>query len=308
MKELKQDRPDADVGVVVARFQTHELHPGHKDVIFTALNNHALVIVFLGVSPTRGTINNPLDFQARKQMILEEYPDLTVLYIKDQPCDLAWGKNLDDQIDDMIGPNSKALLYGSRDSFIAHYHGKWPTVALKQDKFISASEVRKKISQTVLPSKEFRAGVIWATHNRYATFFPTVDVAIWNEARTEILLARKPGEKKMRFPGGFAQPSHKMHDEFVYEANAIREVAEETGVEVGDMRYLGSAMIDDWRYRAERDKIGTLFFDCKYVFGVPTPKDDVCELRWVPVGMDTWKLMMEEHQVLFNILWKAHNA
>jgi len=308
MKELQQDRPDADVGVIVARFQTHELHQGHKDVIFTAMNNHAKVIIFLGISSVRGSINNPLDFQARKQMILDEYPDVNVLYIKDLPCDHAWSRNLDAQIADLIGPNSTAMLYGSRDSFIKHYHGKWPTTALKQDKYISGTEVRKQISRSTMNSPEFRAGAIWAAYSRHRMLIPTVDVAIWNEDHTEILVGKKANERGWRFIGGFAQPSVQIQDELVYEQNAIREVAEETGVEIGDLTYLGSAMINDWRYREEHDKIATLFFEAKYIYGCPQPNDDIDELTWLTVGMDTWKLLVEAHQPLFNMLWKSWEA
>lgn len=306
MKELQQDRPDADVGVVVARFQTHELHDGHKDVIFTAMNNHAKVLVFLGVSQVRGSINNPLDFQARKQMILDEYPDVNVLYIKDLPCDRAWSKNLDSQIGDLIGPNSSAMLYGSRDSFIQHYFGKWPTTALKQDKYISGTEVRKQISRATMNSPEFRAGVIWAAYSRHRALIPTVHIAIWNEDRTEILVGKKANENRWRFIGGFAQPSMQVHDELVYESNAIREVAEETGVEVGDVTYLGSCLVDDWRYRGEHDKIATIFFETKYIMGCPRPGDDIDELTWLGVGMDTWKMLVEEHRPLFDILWRNY--
>lgn len=305
---LKQYRTDADVGVIVARFQTHELHPGHKDVIHTVLSSHDKVIIFLGISSVRGSINNPLDFQARKQMILDEYPDVNVLYIKDLPCDRAWSRNLDSQISDLIGPNSTAMLYGGRDSFINHYYGKWPCTELKQDKYVSATEVRKQIARSTKNSADFRAGAIWSAYSRHRMLIPTVDVAIWNENHTEILVGKKANENGWRFIGGFAQPAGHLHDELIYEANAIREVSEETGVEVGNLKYIGSCLIDDWRYRGEHDKIATLFFEAKYIHGCPQPSDDIDELTWLSVGMDTWKLFTEAHQPLFHMLWRAHHV
>ncbi len=49
--------------------------------------------------------------------------------------------------------------------------------------------------------------------------------------------------------------------------DAKREVQEEAGVEVGNITYLGSTLINDWRYRGEIDKIKTALFVAKYVFG-----------------------------------------
>ena len=75
----------------------------------------------------RVTRNNPLDFEARKQMILTDYPDVVVLYIKDTHSDELWSKRLDSQIADVAGPTQTVTLYGSRESFIAHYHGRHDT-------------------------------------------------------------------------------------------------------------------------------------------------------------------------------------
>lgn len=235
-------------------------------------------------------------------MLLEAYPSIDVLYIKDVRCDKLWSTRLDAQIDDLIGPGSTALLYGGEDSFISHYFGKWPTVALRQSSYISATEVRKQIARTTRPSADFRAGVIWNAYNQYPRLIPTVDVAILNED-SQVLLARKPDEVKFRFVGGHAEPTIQVHDELVYETNAIREVVEETGIEIGDVTYIDSALIDDWRYRGECDKIGTLFFRAKYLHGAPTPMDDVEELRWFGLFADrTRDMIVDEHLILWDML------
>jgi bifunctional NMN adenylyltransferase/nudix hydrolase len=166
-------------------------------------------------------------------------------------------------------------LYGSRDSFISHYHGKYKTQELIQEIYISGSETRKTISKKVKNTSEFRSGVIWAAYNQHPKCFPTVDVAIFNEDYTKLLLARKSKEDKYRFVGGFADPKSES-----YEADARREVGEETGLEIDNLNYLGSFTIDDWRYRGEADKIKTLFFATKVSFGRPQANDDICEVRW----------------------------
>ena len=144
-----------------------------------------------------------------------------------------------------------------------------------QEVYISGSETRKAISKKVKNTSEFRAGVIWAAYNQYPKCYPTVDVAIFNEDYTKLLLARKPKEDKYRFVGGFADPKSEN-----YEVDARREVAEETGLEVDNPKYIGSFTIDDWRYRGEIDRIKTLFFTTKVIFGRPQANDDICEVRW----------------------------
>ena len=40
---------DYQIGVVVARFQIHELHEGHHHVIKQVTGNHKKTIIFLGL-------------------------------------------------------------------------------------------------------------------------------------------------------------------------------------------------------------------------------------------------------------------
>lgn len=264
-----------DLGIIVGRFQVPELHEGHKDFINFIKNRHEKVVIFLGLSPLKCTINNPLDFEARKQMLLEFDKNLTVLYIKDTMDDRVWSEKLDEMISDLLGPNQNAILYGSRDSFIKHYFGKFKTYEYEQKIFISGTDIRNKISAKVKASKDFRHGVIWATNNQWPIAIPTVDMAIFsNENKDELLLGRKKNENKYRFIGGFVSPKE------TFEEAAIRESNEETNLEIGNLQYLKSFFIDDWRYKNEKNKITTAFFMAQKIFGRPEPGDDIYELRW----------------------------
>jgi len=279
---VKIKAPEAEVGVIVARVQTDELTEGHKSLIDFVLNRHQKTIIFLGLSPLLTTANDPLDFQARRQMIREEYPEqsypnLEILYIKDINSDDIWSKFLDDQINS-VAQNQSVLLYGSRDSFIPHYKGRYQTVELESSLNISATEIRKRIKSTTRPNRDFRAGVIWAAHNHYPTAYATVDVAILNEDETELLLGKKPHETKWRFIGGFADVSCES-----LEHNCKKEALEETGLEIGDIKYICSTKIDDWRYRKQRDKIITSFFKAKKIFGHAQAADDIEVVKWFKI-------------------------
>ena len=262
------------IGVIVGRFQVPSLHGGHKDLFNQVLEKHKKVYVFLGLSPLKCTINNPLDFESRKQMILREYPNVTVFYIKDVMDDIVWSNKLDEMIEDLLQVNQTAILYGSRDSFKEHYFGKFEVKEIEQKIFISGTEIRNKISSRIKSTTEFRKGVIWATQNRYPACIPTVDIAIFDNDYENLLLGRKKDELKYRFIGGFVSPKE------TYEQCVIREAYEETNLEIGGLKYLKSFFIDDWRFKNETDKITTSFFIGIRIFGRPQPGDDIYELRW----------------------------
>jgi len=302
MKEVEPVKEDC--GILVGRFQVHELHQAHLDLINHVCNLHEKVIIFLGLSPVKTTTNNPLDFEARKQMILEKFPKANVLYIKDTSDDAFWSMELDSKIKDIVGPNQTVVLYGSRDSFISHYSGKYQTKELLQEVYISGSEIRKSIGKKVKSSADFRAGVIWAVYNQYPKVYTTVDIAIiardsnGNPAR--LLLARKPAETLYRFIGGFAEPNSES-----FELDAKREVLEEAGdIEIDNLEYVCSMKIDDYRYRNEKDKIKTIFYKCDYIFGTPKASDDVCEIKWFDLN-DVEAIhdrVVKEHQTLLATL------
>ncbi|HVD98402.1 MAG TPA: NUDIX domain-containing protein [Cytophagaceae bacterium] len=293
---MNKDINDKDVGVIVGRFQVNELHNAHRQIIDHVCKNHKKVIVFLGISPALTTKNNPLDFVSRKEMILQAYPSVTVMPIPDHPSDEEWSKELDSRIREACPINS-VLLYGGRDGFVKYYHGHFATTEIEQTIFVSGTEVRKEVSREVKPTADFRAGVIYAAYNQYPKVFPTVDVAILEGDK--VLLGRKPNQHQFRFLGGFTDPTDNS-----FEDAARREVMEESGVEVEDVNYLGSAKIDDWRYRGEEDKIMTHLFTAKYVLGNPQATDDIAELKWYKLEELKEEDFVKEHYVLFNILKK----
>ena len=105
------------------------------------------------------------------------------------------------------------------------------------------------IKEKSLNSESFRAGVIYSIYSQYPTVYSTVDIAIFNEDKTEILLGRKADESQLRFIGGFVDPEDQSD-----EMAARREVFEETCLECHSYKFELSSTIDDWRYRGLPDK------------------------------------------------------
>lgn len=297
------------VGVMVARFQVDELHPGHIAMIDVVSENHNKVIVFLGVSNVPNTKKNPLDFATRRAMVQEQMPDAIILPIKDNRSDEAWSANLDMLINLTFG-EVNALLYGSRDSFIPHYRGRHTTTELTSDFDFSGTEVRNKISRELRDTRDFRAGIIHANYARRAVTYSTVDV-VMHDGEGKILLARKPNEEDLRFIGGFVDRT-----DTSFEHSARREFMEETGgnAEIGKLKYVASAQIDDWRYRKEEDGIMTTLFIGGHSWGPLKPSDDIAELKWVDISdLDTEekierKIMPEHRGLMLSLIKKIKDG
>src|SRR5690242_14087120 len=76
------------VGVVVARFQTPELHEGHRYLLSTVAALHRDMLVVLG-SPSYSCLaeRNPMDFATRRIMVRLAYPGATIVELIDSPSD-----------------------------------------------------------------------------------------------------------------------------------------------------------------------------------------------------------------------------
>jgi len=260
------------LGVLVMRVQVDDLHEGHYDVIKEVIDLHDNTLIVIGLSPCKCTVNNPLDWDTRRRMILQHFPQVMVAYIEDVYSDQIWSNKLDTIISHKSNGSKSITLYGSRDSFIPHYHGRYETETLNQRVHISGTEIRKQLAVRSRDTKDFRAGAIWFALNQYPTAIPTVDIAVIDGE--EILLARKPGEDKYRLVGGFVQPGES------YEESAVRELKEETGITAGKLTPMKSFFVDDWRYKSETNKITTFLYVATDWSGRIAPDDDIEECKW----------------------------
>jgi bifunctional NMN adenylyltransferase/nudix hydrolase len=260
------------IGVIIGRFQIDELHEGHRALIDYVIEKNDTLILFVGLSPLMCTFNNPLDFKSREKMLKEAYPDAIIMYIKDEVSDKSWSNKLDKMLKESVNPDDETCLYGSRDSFIRHYHGEYKTKELEQTVFTSGTSIRKEIATSVVNSADFRKGIIWATMHQYTGPATTVDVAILNDDETKVLLGRKEKESHFRFIGGFAESGES------FEQTAHREALEETSLALMDLRYIKSIPVDDWRYKNE------------------------IELMWINIEIDLSYIIMDVHKPLAQTL------
>src|SRR4030095_2288654 len=99
-----------DTGILVARFQVKELQEGHYQLLQDLIKSHDHIITFICISPLLTTKKNPLDFETRKAMINQAFPEITVLPMPDMYYDEEWSRELDKRIAEAC-PDKNVLLY-----------------------------------------------------------------------------------------------------------------------------------------------------------------------------------------------------
>jgi len=298
---MRTKTPEAEIGVIVGRFQVPDLHEGHLEMINAVREQHRKVLILVGSTPgILVTRNNPLDYHTRMLMLREAYPDISIMPVNDMPNDDLWSEMVDEKIHEAFGIGG-AILYGSRDGFIPYYTGKHPVIELEETRSISGTEIRKAISDEVRVHSEFRRGVVYAAFNKHPVMYATVDIAVIDFVKHRIVLGRKKGDLtgKYRFPGGFVDP----RKDKALEHAARREAREELDCEISQVpEFVGSTLIDDWRYRSELDKIMTSVFIAQYIYGSITGSDDLSEAKWFSLEDFDMNVLLPQHRVIMEMV------
>jgi bifunctional NMN adenylyltransferase/nudix hydrolase len=302
------------IGFVVGRFQAPYLHEGYLYLFKRVLEEADSFAIVLSKPPIPPSKRNPFTIEERQEFLKKQIRENSLYKnfagfckINDNRYDDVWSQELDDSILAFCeSHNAEPILFGSRDSFIPYYSGNIKVIEVEPlNDTSSSTEVRKKfvdniyqVGYSYFNQLPYLAGKLTALYAQYPKVYSTVDVAILNEDSTQLLLGRKPGERAWRFPGGFVDPTDECKE------NAVRREAYEEcgGIEIGDIRYICSQRINDWRYKSEEDKIMTTFFAAKYVFGSPHGSDDLEEVKWFNIEEIQLGDLSPSHQVLFTKL------
>jgi bifunctional NMN adenylyltransferase/nudix hydrolase len=274
-----------------------ELHDGHHYLLDTITTMHEHVLVVIGETETRLTKDDPLTYEMRRDMLKKAYPHVLITRLADQPSDTLWSLSLDELIHRWLVDLPGALepvLYGGRDSFLNHYWGRIRTFELPPAGDLSGAKEREKVQPK--NTADFRRGMIYAAKHKYPMTYMTVDIAIIDREGDIILGVKNRDGGFARFVGG-----HVAVTDGSLEEAAKREMREETGMEPGDMTYLGSFVIDDFRYRDTGDRIMTALFVTRPAFGAPTPNDDIDKIAVVDTE-ELLEMIVPEHRRLAEAL------
>lgn len=288
------------VGVVIGRFQVPEITTGQSALIRHAQDHSDELVILLGSSPEMYTKRNPLPHWLRASLISNFYPRATILPLRDRENNELWSADVD-RLLDAVCLGAEITLYGGRDSFLPHYVGRFPKQEHKTPYEETGTLVRAALKSADDTTYEFARGIIHAIENQFTRVMPVIDVAIMKplDTRQHVLMGRKKSEEQptgYRFVGGFVDPG-----DTTLEYAVIREVREETDCEISSPRYVGSYRINDWRYRNTPETVLTTLFKADYLWGHIQPKDDINELKWIPLD-ELLENTLPIHQVLVKAL------
>lgn len=292
------------VAVLPMRMQTEDLapdvHPGHWAMVAEAAEKHRDVLIVLGVPRTYELEDNPLNYEIRRQMVLNAvsaFPKNTfrVIQSESRNVDYATRSRLFDEMIEALYPDRTVLPYGARESFIDKYTGKFPVHRVETTYFGSGTALREQIK--IRHTRDFRAGIIWTKQNQRSMGFPAIDVLIANRNTNRLILVRKHDENGWRFPGVLFDPDR---DES-YEGAAARCIKKEVPtVSTTSPFVVQSLKIDDWRLKRSRHKIITMLCSAAYSSGDPSPGAGLGEARWFDRS-DFCDSLVEEHRPLGQI-------
>ena len=146
------------IGVVVGRFQSHSVTAGQRHLLESVLKVNDWLVVFVGTTAAILDPRDPLGYEARRLSLLralegqwEGHSQVMVQPLPDMPTDLMWGLNLDRQIEAIVEHpgfgsgefEAYVTLYGSRDSFLPHYQGRFRTEVVPELPGCCATDARK---------------------------------------------------------------------------------------------------------------------------------------------------------------------
>lgn len=280
-----------NIGVIIGRFQVPALTPGHLGLINHVWSRNDRVVVLLGVSPIDGNAPEyPLSYEQRSTLFWNlqgRTEHFSVHPLFDRKCDTEWSRALEDFLFSLY-PTDHLTLYAGRDSgFVGHYKGEIPveSVVLEPElpgESISGTSVRTSLIESY--STDFLKGQTFSLNKQFPKVHPTVDVALVTSRGPaqdyELFLIKRADTGEWCLPGGFVDPT-----DTSLEKAAQRELHEETGLySETKLTYLGSSLINDWRYRGSRDKILSSLFLGWHVFGNPTiARREVADWTWAPL-------------------------
>ena len=132
------------LGVLIARMQP--LHTGHASIINRMIEDGCKPTVLIGSAGVRRDGRNPLNYRQRRDILLDQYPSITVLPLPDLPTDSEWVR----AIGTILGDVPIRVYYARQDEDLKdgkHYIDllPYPKVQVRIDIPIHARHIRADI-------------------------------------------------------------------------------------------------------------------------------------------------------------------
>lgn len=266
------------LGVVIGRFQVAELSDGHRALLDRAFAESAEVLVLIGSTESVGTKRNPMPYRVRAKMLIAAYPQAMVHELPDHPSDGAWADTVDRAINAFLR-GTVALYFGHESGALQAYRDNGAYSDIREVDVSGPHGEELRAAVMPIDSADFRAGMIYQTQQQFPVSYQVIDVLVYRPDTDEVLFGRKANEPKGlgRLIGGFVDPGDSS-----LEVAVTREVSEECGLSIGNIRYAGSATINDWRYRGGPESIKSAVFVVDRLWGHAGGQDDIAEVFWCP--------------------------
>lgn len=327
-----------DYGVFIGRFQP--FHEGHARVIETALQNCNKLIVLIGSANGVRTLRNPWTWREREAMIQARFPMLEDRIICEPLEDMTyrdqeWLTTVQEIVSCIIDgegwtdkPATVALVGSQKDStgYYLNLFPRWESIGVEHKNPLNATDIRNilfgnavgdptkwladDVQRTIKPHLsekwffELRDEAAWVEKFKqpysalpYPPIFQTVDAVV--VASGHVLLierGHRPGKGLLALPGGY------LNEKETFEEATLRELREETKIDVSDTRLRAAKVrqrVFDDPHRSVRGRVITTatLFSLPNERTLPKVKgsDDAAAARWVPFKDVQPDVMFEDH-------------
>lgn len=288
------------IGVIRGRFQVPKLHKGHIFLFEYAFARHDDVLAVLS-DPYISNSADALSIVMQMQMIQSAFPGRKIHFAQSGriPSSRLMRSRALDEVIERAFPGRDAIIYGSRESIVHSYVGRFATHETETIYGGSGTQIRNAIE--IVDSEDFRKGVIYSAVHRRGVGYPAADVVVTRLDQGKILLIGWEEEGgKLRFPGSF----HQQGLDASIEATALRCIAKEVpGIRIIDPRLVASHVIDDYRHKRSQDGTLSTLVSATYVGGEASVGSGIDSVHWIPYT-EVLPLLVDAHKPLGEIMKK----
>ncbi|MCL2876841.1 MAG: bifunctional nicotinamide-nucleotide adenylyltransferase/Nudix hydroxylase [Betaproteobacteria bacterium] len=337
-----------DAAILIGRFQP--FHNGHAALLEQALEMAAHVLVVLGSSFRAPNAKNPFTWEERAAMIAASFKKadaqrIVFVPVRDYYDNARWAAAVEEGVRAAMEKQGHAAprlalagFYKDASSDYLRLFPQWAFAASERQGDIDATPIRRLYfdsSEAVraalyaqVPSAVALYLEYWRTQPVFAAMreehetieadkqkwgpgpFVTLDAVV--TVAGHVLLVRRrnpPGKGLWAIPGGFLEGRERLLQ------GAIRELKEETGLDIADAQLTGACRavaVFDHPDRSQRGRVITH----AHWFDLPLPAlpfvagaDDAAEARWFPMpGLpDMETELFEDHFVILDRFLKVTN-
>ena len=324
-------------GVYIGRFEPP--HAAHLEVMQEALSQVQKLIVVIGSAKAARNTKNPFTAEERQAVLLEMLREagikssrLLFVHVRDYYYNESlWLSEVQRGVAAHTHGSSDVALIGhlkDESSYYLRSFPAWEFLPTHVVSTLSATEVRRayfeddleRVQGIVPPAvwtflEGFRQTADFAElqaeyrylqqykadwqDTPYPVIFVTTDAVVIRSGHVLVVRrAAQPGRGKLAMPGGFL----KVGDTLL--ASCIREVVEETGLQISDLAaYQRSQAVFDYPERSLRGRTVSHAFQFDLGIGqlpVLRPGSDAAEAFWLPLSeaLSTPELFFEDHHAI----------